>query len=73
MWQNEQKSLLMDIMGRLQPAIDLMSPTPASSQPHHNDHLSNIISLKSNNQLRIQQHFFTKFLPPGALGFVLNL
>ena len=73
MLENEQQYLLMDRRGRLQPTIDLTSPTLASSQPHHNEHLSISISLKSNTQLRIQQHFSTKFLPSQALGSVLNL
>ena len=53
--------------------IHLMSPAPASTQPHRNQHLSSSISFLSLSQLRIQQHFFTKVLPPLALGFVLNL
>ena len=73
MWENEQQPLLMDRRGRLQPAIYLMSPTLASSHPHHNEHIYSSISLKSNTQLRIQQHFFTQFLPSQALGPVLNL
>ena len=56
-----------------QPAIDLMSPTPKSSQPHHNEHLSSNISLKSNPQLKFHQHFSTQILPSQALGSVLNL
>ena len=53
--------------------IDLMSPATASSQPHHNQHLTSNISLLSLSQLRIQQHLFTKIIPSLALGFVLNL
>ena len=63
----------MDRSVRLQPVIHFISPTPASSQPHHNEHLSSSISLKSNAQLRIQQHLSNKFLPFQALGSVLNL
>ena len=73
MWESKKQYLLMDRRRRLKPAIDLMPPTPTSSQTHQNEHLSNSISLKSNSQFRIQQHFSTKFLPSRALGSVLNL
>ena len=73
MRESKHKYLLMDRRGRLQPTIDLMSPTPASSQPHQNEHLSSNISLKSNTQLKNQQNLFTLFLPSQALGYVLNL
>ena len=72
-WENEKQTLLKSRKGRLQPMIDLMSPTVASSQPHHNQHLTSSVPLLSLSQLRIQQHFFTKILPSLALGSVLNL
>ena len=53
--------------------IDLMSPSPASSQPHHNEHISNSVSLKSIPQLKFHQHFSTQIIPSQALGSVLNL
>ena len=71
--ENEKQSLLMDRRGRLQPASDLMTPGLASSHLYHNKHLTSSISLLSHTQLRIQYHFFTKFLPFLELGYVLNL
>ena len=53
--------------------IDLLPPALASSQSHHIQHNTSIISILSLSQMRIEQHFFTKILPSLALGFVLNL
>ena len=53
--------------------IDLMSPYTATSQPHHNAHLSSIMLHKSTPQLKFHQHFSTQILPYLALGTVLNL
>ena len=73
MWESKHQSLLMDRRGCYNPVIDLVSPSPAASQPHHNAHLSNNISLKSIPQLKFHQHFSTQLLPFQALGFVLTL
>ena len=73
MWESKQQYLLMDKRGGYNPVIDLMSPYPTASQPHHNEHLSSNISLKSIPQLKFHQHFSTQIIPSQALGSVLNL
>ena len=73
MWERKQQYLLMDRRGGYNPVIDLMSPSPAASQPHHNAHLSSSMLHKSTPQLKFHQHFSTKILPSQALGSVLNL
>ena len=73
MWESKQQYLLMDRGGGYNPVIDLMSPSPAASQLHHNAHLSSNMSLKSIPKLKFHQHFSTQIFPSQALGFVLNL
>ena len=73
MWESKQQYLLMDRRGGYNPVIDLMSPSLAESQPHHNAHLSSSMSLKSTPQLKFHQHLSTQILPYQALGYVLNL
>ena len=53
MWESKQQYLLMDRRGGYNPMIDLVSPSLAASQPHHNAHLSNNMSLKSTPQLKL--------------------
>ena len=73
MWESKQQILLMDRRGGYNPVIDLLSPSLATSQPHHNSHLSSSILHKSTPQLKFHQHFSTQILPYQALGYVLNL
>ena len=73
MWESKLQSLLMDRRGGYNPVIDLVSPSIAASQPHHNSHLSSSMSLKSIPQLKFHQHFSTQILPSQTLGSVLNL
>ena len=73
MWESKQQSLLMDRRGGYNPVIDLVSPSPTTSQPHHNAHLSSSMSLKSIPQLKFHQHFSTHIIPSQTLRFVLNL
>ena len=61
MWESKQQSLLMDRRGGYNPVIDLMSPSLASSQPHHNVDLSNSMLHKSIPQLKFHQYFSTQF------------
>ena len=73
MWESKQQYLLMDRRGGYNPVFDLVSPSPATSQPHNNADISSIMSLKSTPQLKLHQHFSTQILPSQALGSVLNL
>ena len=73
MWESKQQYLLMDRRGGYNPMIDLVSPSPAASQPHHNAHLSSIMSLKSIPQLKFHQHFSTQIIPSQTLRSMLNL
>ena len=47
MWESKQQYLLMDRRGGYNPVIDLVSPSLAASQPHHNAHLSSNIPASS--------------------------
>ena len=73
MWESKKQSLLMDRREVYNPVIDLVSPSLAASQPHHNAHLSSSISLKSIPQLKLHHHFSTQIIPSQTLRFVLNL
>ena len=73
MWESKHQYLLMDRRGGYNPMIDLKSPSLATSQPHHNAHLSSSMLHKSTPQLKFHQHFSTQILPSQALGSMLNL
>ena len=62
-----------DRRGGYNPVIDLVSPSPAASQPHHNANISSDMSLKSNPQFKFHQHFSAQIIPYQTLIFVLNL
>ena len=72
MWESKQQYLLMDRRRGYNLVIDLVSPSPAASQPHHNAISSNM-SLKSTPQLKFHQHFSTQILPFQTLRSMFNL
>ena len=57
MWESKQQSLLMDRRGGYNPVIDLVSPSLATSQPHHNVDISSNMSLKSVSSIEIPLEF----------------
>ena len=73
MWESKLQSLVMDRRGGYKPVVDLVSPSLAASQPHHNAHFSSNMLHKSIPQLKFHQHFSTQILPYQTLRLVLNL